>query len=113
MRQAPPSQITRVSISALFYLDESFLPGIVVFSGKLLGGVGGGSTFYFLFFTCVPSRRDFFDVYLPLCESICDPRDIKAPRVRRRTRRGEIGGKGKRDEAGPDKEGSSTSVSFV
>lgn len=48
-----------------------------MFSGKLVGG--GLFTFFFSFFTCVPSRRNFLAVYLPLCESICDPRDIKAP----------------------------------
>lgn len=73
-----PSQITCVSISALFYLDESFY--LELCFQESCGGVGGGLfTFFFSLFTCVPSRRNFLAVYLPLCESICDPRDIKAP----------------------------------
>lgn len=95
------------------------LPGRVFFTWnccvfRKAGGRGGG-TFYLLFFFF--HLRSFPAQFLSCLSSALwinlRPPRHQSPRVRRRTRRGEIGSKGKRDEAGPDKEGSSTSVSFV
>lgn len=76
--EAGPPRRSHVSPSLLYFTWTSLFTWNCCVSRK---GWGGGEHFLLslFFFTCVPSRRNFLAVYLPLCESIFDPRDIKAP----------------------------------